>query len=156
MYLRTNILIAQESCDILLHCSRCADSYIIESSLFTIALLGCYFSLKDYDRTQKLLDKIPGQLDKRKLSGRDMPTEAFIKKKCSSSFIPILLTSNEPHIGIVAFYKRKQARLGGDDNRFVEAIKISPAEGSFHGVFLVCFLTILFATEIAICAYSNR
>ncbi|KIK39840.1 hypothetical protein CY34DRAFT_88473 [Suillus luteus UH-Slu-Lm8-n1] len=70
---------------------------------------GCYFSLKDYDRTQKLLDKIPGQLDKRKLSGRDMPTEAFIKKK-------------------LAFYKRKQARLGGDENRFVEAIKISPAE----------------------------
>ncbi|KAG2349961.1 hypothetical protein BDR05DRAFT_994923 [Suillus weaverae] len=70
---------------------------------------GCYFSLKDHDRAQKLLDKIPGQLDKRKLSGRDMPTEVFIKKK-------------------LAFYKRKQARLGGDENRFVEAIKISPAE----------------------------
>lgn len=111
--------------------------------------------MKDYDRTQKLLDKIPGQLDKRKLSGRDMPTEAFIKKKCSS-FISILLTYNGPHIETVAFYKRKQARLGGDENRFVEAIKISPAEGSFHDVFLVCFLTILFATEIAICAYSTR
>ncbi|KAG1905718.1 outer membrane protein Iml2/Tetratricopeptide repeat protein 39 [Suillus fuscotomentosus] len=70
---------------------------------------GCYFSLKDYNRAQKLLDKIPDQLDKRKLSGRDMPTETFIKKK-------------------LAFYKRKQARLGGDENRFVEAIRISPAE----------------------------
>ncbi|KAG2157029.1 outer membrane protein Iml2/Tetratricopeptide repeat protein 39 [Suillus clintonianus] len=70
---------------------------------------GCYFSLEHYDRAQELLDKIPGQLDKRKLSGREMPTETFIKKK-------------------LAFYKRKQARLGGDQNRFVEAIKISPAE----------------------------
>ncbi|KAG2106816.1 outer membrane protein Iml2/Tetratricopeptide repeat protein 39 [Suillus discolor] len=70
---------------------------------------GCYFSLKDHNRAQKLLDKIPDQLDKRKLSGRDMPTEIFIKKK-------------------LAFYKRKQARLGGDENRFVEAIRISPAE----------------------------
>jgi hypothetical protein len=81
---RTDLSIAQESRDILLHCSWCADSYTIQKILFTIALLGCYFSLKDYDRTQKLLDKIPGQLDKRKLSGRDMPTEAFIKKKRSS------------------------------------------------------------------------
>ncbi|KAG1865241.1 outer membrane protein Iml2/Tetratricopeptide repeat protein 39 [Suillus tomentosus] len=70
---------------------------------------GCYFSLKDYNRAQKLLDKISDQLDKRKLSGRDMPTETFIKKK-------------------LAFYKTKQARLGGDENRFVEAIRISPAE----------------------------
>ncbi|KAG1827373.1 outer membrane protein Iml2/Tetratricopeptide repeat protein 39 [Suillus subaureus] len=70
---------------------------------------GCYFSLKDHDRAQNLLDKIPEQLDKRKLSGRDMPTETFIKKK-------------------LTFYKRKQARLGGDESRFVEAIKISPAE----------------------------
>jgi tetratricopeptide (TPR) repeat protein len=70
---------------------------------------GCYFSLKDHNRAQNLLDKIPDQLDKRKLSGRDMPTETFIKKK-------------------LAFYKRKQARLGGDESRFVEAIRISPAE----------------------------
>lgn len=63
------------------------------------------------------------------------------------------MTFNEPHIGIVAFYKRKQARLGGDENRFVEAIRISPAEGSFHVVLLLCFFTISFATEIAICAY---
>ncbi|KAG1731945.1 outer membrane protein Iml2/Tetratricopeptide repeat protein 39 [Suillus lakei] len=88
---------------------------------------GCYFSLKDYDRAQELLDKIPGQLDKRKLSGRDMPTEAFIKKKRSSSS-ESFLTFNQPHIAIVAFYKRKQARLGGDEKRFVEAIRISPAE----------------------------
>ncbi|KAG2150637.1 outer membrane protein Iml2/Tetratricopeptide repeat protein 39 [Suillus bovinus] len=89
---------------------------------------GCYFSLKNYNRAQKLLDKIPDQLDKRKLSGRDMPTEIFIKKKRSLSSETNPLTFNEPHIGIVAFYKRKQARLGGDENRFVEAIKISPAE----------------------------
>lgn len=38
-----------------------------------------------------------------------MPTEIFIKKK-------------------LAFYKRKQARLGGDERRYIEAIKISPAE----------------------------
>ncbi|KAG2063541.1 hypothetical protein BDR04DRAFT_1146273 [Suillus decipiens] len=70
---------------------------------------GCYFSLRDYDRAQELLDQIPDQLDKRKISGRDMPTETFIKKK-------------------LAFYRRKQVRLGGKENRFVEAIRISPAE----------------------------
>jgi Protein of unknown function (DUF3808) len=84
-YLRTNLSVTQESRDILLHCSWCANSYIIQNILFTIALLGCYFSLKDYNRAQKLLDKIPDQLDKRKISGRDMPTETFIKKKRSSS-----------------------------------------------------------------------
>jgi len=55
-----------------------------------IILLGCYFSLKDHNRAQNLLDKIPDQLDKRKLSGRDMPTETFIKKKRSSFPEPIL------------------------------------------------------------------
>ncbi|OAX38012.1 hypothetical protein K503DRAFT_866467 [Rhizopogon vinicolor AM-OR11-026] len=70
---------------------------------------GCYFSLKQYDKAQELLDKIPRHLEKRKISGRDMPTEIFIKKK-------------------LAFYQRKQVRLGGDEKRYVEAIKISPAE----------------------------
>jgi len=30
-YLRTNLSITQESCDILLHCSWCADSHIIKA-----------------------------------------------------------------------------------------------------------------------------
>ncbi|EGN95882.1 hypothetical protein SERLA73DRAFT_113602 [Serpula lacrymans var. lacrymans S7.3] len=70
---------------------------------------GCQFSLQNYDKAQELFDKIPDLLDKRKLSGKDLPTEVFIKKK-------------------LAFYKKKQQRRGGAEGRFVEAIKISPAE----------------------------
>ncbi|KAH7923486.1 hypothetical protein BV22DRAFT_1196685 [Leucogyrophana mollusca] len=70
---------------------------------------GCYFSMGNHDKAQEMLDAIPSLLDKRKLSGKDLPTEVFIKKK-------------------LAFYKKKQVRRGGDEARFVEAIKISPAE----------------------------
>ncbi|KAH7889192.1 outer membrane protein Iml2/Tetratricopeptide repeat protein 39 [Phlebopus sp. FC_14] len=68
---------------------------------------GCYFSVQDYDRAQQILDEIPGSIEKRR--GRIMPTEAYIKKK-------------------LHFYKKKHLRRGGDSKRFVEAIRISPAE----------------------------
>ncbi|EIW74024.1 hypothetical protein CONPUDRAFT_113920 [Coniophora puteana RWD-64-598 SS2] len=70
---------------------------------------GCHFSLGDLDKAQELLDQIPELLNGRKISGRDLPTEVFIKKK-------------------IEFYKAKQVRRGGDEVRFVEAISISPAE----------------------------
>lgn len=39
-------------------------------------------SIGELSKAQRILDKLPGVMDKRK--GRNMPTEVFIKKKCSS------------------------------------------------------------------------
>ncbi|KAF4615660.1 hypothetical protein D9613_012532 [Agrocybe pediades] len=62
----------------------------------------------DFD-AQKLLDVVPDLIDKKKIGGKDLPTEVFIKKK-------------------LAFWKEKQVRKGGDESKFVEAISINPAE----------------------------
>ncbi|KAJ3848955.1 outer membrane protein Iml2/Tetratricopeptide repeat protein 39 [Lentinula lateritia] len=70
---------------------------------------GCHISLALSDNAQGLLDAIPSLLDKRKIGGKELPTEVLIKKK-------------------MAFYKKKQKRLGGDEAKFVECIRISPAE----------------------------
>ncbi|KAJ3882225.1 hypothetical protein F5051DRAFT_394876 [Lentinula edodes] len=82
---------------------------------------GCHISLALSDnvlpyekenhlnKAQGLLDAIPSLLDKRKIGGKELPTEVLIKKK-------------------LAFYKKKQRRLGGDEAKFVECIRISPAE----------------------------
>ncbi|KAM5532321.1 Outer membrane protein Iml2/Tetratricopeptide repeat protein 39 [Ganoderma adspersum] len=70
---------------------------------------GCYISLKDYEQAQKLLDKVPEFIEKRKIGGKDLPTEVFIKKK-------------------LAFYKEKQMNLTGSEADYVRAAKISPAE----------------------------
>ncbi|OBZ65787.1 Mitochondrial outer membrane protein IML2 [Grifola frondosa] len=69
----------------------------------------CYISLKDYEKAQRLLDAIPALVDKKKIGGKDLPTEVFIKKK-------------------LAFYKEKQQRLTGSEADYVRCIKISPAE----------------------------
>lgn len=42
---------------------------------------GCHWSLGQYDEAQKLLDAIPGLIDKKKIGGKDLPTEVLIKKK---------------------------------------------------------------------------
>ncbi|PPQ84113.1 hypothetical protein CVT24_002376 [Panaeolus cyanescens] len=70
---------------------------------------GCYISLGNVAKAQELLDAIPELIDKKKMTGKDLPTEVFIKKK-------------------LAFYKEKQARRGGDPKKWAECIKISPAE----------------------------
>ncbi|KAJ3859612.1 outer membrane protein Iml2/Tetratricopeptide repeat protein 39 [Lentinula novae-zelandiae] len=70
---------------------------------------GCHISLALSDNAQGLLDAIPSLLDKRTIGGKELPTEVLIKKK-------------------LAFYKKKQKRLGGDEAKFVECIRISPAE----------------------------
>ncbi|KAF8838754.1 hypothetical protein BDN67DRAFT_933260 [Paxillus ammoniavirescens] len=67
---------------------------------------GCYVSAGKLDEAQKLFNKIPDALNKRR---RSVSTESFIKKKLD-------------------FYKKKQLRRGGDPKRYVEAMKISPAE----------------------------
>lgn len=79
------------------------------------------------------MDAITGLLDKKKIGGKDLPTEVFIKKKCEPClrfrrtydwlifwWVVALL---------VAFYKAKQVRLTGSEKGYAEAITISPAEG---------------------------
>jgi len=53
------------------------------SSVFpkSFNILGCHFSLDNYEKTQTMLDMIPDLIDKKKISGKDLPTEVFIKKK---------------------------------------------------------------------------
>ncbi|KJA17945.1 hypothetical protein HYPSUDRAFT_218539 [Hypholoma sublateritium FD-334 SS-4] len=70
---------------------------------------GCYFSLGDMEKAQSLLDAIPNLIDKKKISGKDLPTEVFIKKK-------------------LIFYKEKHLRRTGSEDNFIQSIKISPAE----------------------------
>jgi hypothetical protein len=35
----------------------------------------------DLDRAQELLDKVPSLLDKKKIGGKDLPTEVYVRKK---------------------------------------------------------------------------
>ncbi|EKM55265.1 uncharacterized protein PHACADRAFT_208778 [Phanerochaete carnosa HHB-10118-sp] len=70
---------------------------------------GCYVSLKNYEKAQKLFDDVPELLEKKKIGGKDLPTEVWIKKK-------------------LAFYKDKQKRLTGSETDWVKCMKISPAE----------------------------
>ncbi|KAH9901427.1 outer membrane protein Iml2/Tetratricopeptide repeat protein 39 [Cubamyces lactineus] len=70
---------------------------------------GCYISLGNYEKAQELLDRIPDLIDKKKIGGKDLPTEVFIKKK-------------------LAFYREKQLALTGSEANYAHAAKISPAE----------------------------
>ncbi|TCD67048.1 hypothetical protein EIP91_000610 [Steccherinum ochraceum] len=70
---------------------------------------GCHISLKEYEKAQKLFDAIPDLLDKKKIGGKDLPTEVFIKKK-------------------LQFYQDKQKRLTGSTENFAQCMHISPAE----------------------------
>jgi hypothetical protein len=42
---------------------------------------GCYISMGDTTKAQELFDTIPSLLDKRKINGKDLPTEILIRKK---------------------------------------------------------------------------
>ncbi|KAI0056452.1 hypothetical protein BV25DRAFT_1903221 [Artomyces pyxidatus] len=70
---------------------------------------GCHWSLGNFDEAQRLMEAIPGLIDKRKIGGKDLPTEVFIKKK-------------------LAFFKSKQVRLTGSEKDYVQAITMNPAE----------------------------
>ncbi|KAE9403990.1 hypothetical protein BT96DRAFT_917160 [Gymnopus androsaceus JB14] len=106
----------------------CADAFLKLTDLnswshgtYYFIAAGCHISLslstelspeekeKHLNKAQELLDALPNLLDKRKMGGKDLPTEVFIKKK-------------------LTFYKEKQKRRGGDEKNFVQCIKISPAE----------------------------
>lgn len=43
--------------------------------------IGCHFSLGNYDKAQAMLDMVPGLIEKKKIGGKDLPTEVLIKKK---------------------------------------------------------------------------
>jgi len=57
--------------------------------IVTHVIAGCYFSLNDYKKTQELLDTIPSLLEKKKLNGKDLPTEVYIKKKCEPTVLSV-------------------------------------------------------------------
>lgn len=44
-------------------------------------MLGCYVSLGDRVKAKELFDTVPSLLDKRKIGGKDLPTEVWIRKK---------------------------------------------------------------------------
>jgi len=54
---------------------------------------GCHFSLGNYDKAQAMLEMVPDLIETKKISGKDLPTEVFIKKKRECLFLP-LATSN--------------------------------------------------------------
>jgi len=70
---------------------------------------GCHFSLGNHDKARALLDKVPDLIEKKKITGKDLPTETFIKKK-------------------LAFYKEKRLRMSGNEDDLILAVKISPAD----------------------------
>ncbi|KZV71865.1 hypothetical protein PENSPDRAFT_650290 [Peniophora sp. CONT] len=70
---------------------------------------GCYWRVGEYKEAQRLLDAIPAAIDKRKIGGKDLPFEVFLKKK-------------------LVFWKAKQLRLTGSEENYVMAISVNPAE----------------------------
>ncbi|KZT71236.1 hypothetical protein DAEQUDRAFT_763848 [Daedalea quercina L-15889] len=70
---------------------------------------GCHVSLGNLGKAKELFEQIPALLDKKKIGGKDLPTEVFIKKK-------------------LVFYKEKAKRLTGSEDDYVKVMKISPAE----------------------------
>jgi hypothetical protein len=51
----------------------------------------------------------------------------------------------------VAFYKAKQVRRGGEEVNYIQAVKISPAEGVSAWFYLSFRVTDISSVEIAIC-----
>ena len=42
---------------------------------------GCHFSLGNPGKAQAMLEMVPHLIEKKKVKGKDLPTEVFIKKK---------------------------------------------------------------------------
>jgi len=77
-------------------------------------------------KAQEMFDKIPELIEKKKVGGKDLPTEVLIKKKrklTSSDWL-----KDAKHAYLVIFYNAKANRRGEDKAKLVECIKISPAE----------------------------
>lgn len=125
----------------------CADAFLKLTDLnswshgtYYFIAAGCHISLslstelspeekeKHLNKAQELLDALPNLLDKRKMGGKDLPTEVFIKKKCTSIYQTFDDDTDSHRCETVTFYKEKQKRRGGDEKNFAQCIKISPAE----------------------------
>ncbi|QRV74892.1 mitochondrial outer membrane protein IML2 [Ceratobasidium sp. AG-Ba] len=83
---------------------------------YTFIAAGCYLSLAKEKpefkaKARAALDLVPQLLDRKKIGGRDLPTEVFIQKK-------------------IDFYKRKQVRRAGPgtESDYIDSIFVSPAE----------------------------
>ncbi|KLO11975.1 hypothetical protein SCHPADRAFT_876147 [Schizopora paradoxa] len=82
---------------------------------------GCLLSVGNegsMSKAQELLADVPSLLDRRKIGGRDLPTEVYIKHK-------------------ISFYKAKQKRRGGKEDGWHECVKIGLADemGVFWNMF---------------------
>lgn len=55
---------------------------------------GCYFSLGNLDKAQAMLEMVPDLIEKKKVKGKDLPTEVFIKKKrqCLFGLYPLIFS----------------------------------------------------------------
>ena len=49
----------------------------------------------DLDKAKELFEQIPALLDKKKIGGKDLPTEVFIKKKRTFTVLPKGLSDGE-------------------------------------------------------------
>ena len=115
---------------------------------------GCHLSLQNYEKAQKYFDAVPELLEKKKIGGKDLPTEVWIKKKRECRLVGLqypMLTSV-----VVAFYKEKQKRRTGAENDWVKSIKISPAEGTSGAAFLAYLLIPSIHLELGICEFDIK
>ena len=117
---------------------------------------GCYVSLGNLDKAKHLFDAVPSLLDKRKIGGKDLPTEVLIRKKRRYRSASLDVSWR---ISPVAFYKSKTKRNGADESAYVNFMKISPSEGKefipvpFHSYYLYVFDLI---AELAICEFNTQ
>jgi hypothetical protein len=85
----------QEPLDLFLHCSWYVDvSFHTREFQFILTCSGCYIALGNYEKAQELLDAVPAAMEKKKIGGKDLPTEVFIKKKRGCIYYNIGLSDN--------------------------------------------------------------
>ena len=81
-------------------------------------------------KCQELLDAIPGMIDKqKKVGGKDLPTEVFIKKKRAHRFC-LMSKYHSQRNHVVVFYQEQQKIATGSEDGYARAARISPAEGA--------------------------
>lgn len=73
-------------------CSLALDIYYRSHGTYYFIAAGCHISLEDYAQAQTLLDAVPELVEKKKIGGKDLPTEVFIKKKRTFMSFVLLLT----------------------------------------------------------------
>lgn len=71
------------------------------------------------------MDRLPALLERKKIGGRDLPTEVFIRKKRESLLCRLVLVQNLT-IPLVAMFRRKHVARGGKSDDYIDSIRISP------------------------------